>query len=84
MTKVATLSNEIPKRKHRKALVVALSKDTVIVLISLIKVLPKYGKRLAKDRRYKAQCVDGRHKVGDLVTIEECRPLSRDKRWRVI
>ncbi|PIW91601.1 MAG: 30S ribosomal protein S17, partial [Candidatus Nealsonbacteria bacterium CG_4_8_14_3_um_filter_39_7] len=35
-------------------------------------------------KKYKAHDEKGEYKIGDTVVIEECRPLSKDKRWKVI
>ena len=43
----------------------------------------KYGKYMTKRARYKAHDEKNEYRVGDRVLIVECRPLSRQKRWRV-
>ena len=40
-----------------------------------------YGKYVTKSRRFKAHDENGEAKVGDIVSLVETRPLSRDKRW---
>jgi small subunit ribosomal protein S17 len=45
---------------------------------------PKYGKRYTKGTKYLAHNENDAAKVGDQVTIEETRPLSARKRWRVV
>lgn len=57
---------------------------TIVVKVETVKVHPKYKKRYVVSRRYKVHDEKNEHKVGDKVTFIECRPLSRDKRWRVI
>lgn len=57
---------------------------TIVVKVETIKVHPKYKKRYTVSRRYKVHDEKNEHKVGDKVIFIECRPLSRDKRWRVI
>jgi len=61
---------------------------TVVVEVERIKEHPKYKKRYQVHKKYKAHCGsavgEGKYKVGDKVLIEECRPLSKDKGWRVI
>ena len=44
---------------------------------------PIYHKYVQSRQRYKAHDENNDAKVGDRVLIEECRPLSKDKRWRV-
>ena len=43
-----------------------------------------YGKVIRSSKKYLAHDEDEQCKVGDRVQIEECRPLSRRKRWRLI
>jgi len=57
---------------------------TVVVEIEQIKEHPKYRRRYKFHKKYKAHDEKGECKVGDRVIIEECRPLSKEKRWRVI
>ncbi len=57
---------------------------TVVVEVERIKEHPKYKKRYKISKKYKAHDEKGEYKVGDIVIIEECRPLSKEKRWRVI
>lgn len=57
---------------------------TIVVKVETVKVHPKYKKRYTVSRRYKVHDEKNEHRVGDKVTFIECRPLSRDKRWRVI
>ncbi len=56
---------------------------TVVVRVDRLKKHPKYLKYYRTARRYKAHDADGSYRPGDVVIIEETRPLSRDKRWRV-
>lgn len=44
---------------------------------------PLYGKMLRLNKKYMADDPDNSCSIGDLVLIEECRPLSRMKRWRL-
>jgi len=57
---------------------------TVVVEIEQIKEHPKYRRRYKVHKKYKAHDEKEECKVGDKVIIEECRPLSKEKRWRVI
>ncbi len=57
---------------------------TVVVKVERIKEHPKYKKRYWVSKKYKAHDEKQEYKIGDRVAIEECRPLSKDKRWRVI
>ena len=57
---------------------------TVVVEIERIKEHPKYKRRFRSSKKYKAHAESEDYKVGDRVIIEECRPISKDKKWRVI
>lgn len=56
---------------------------TVVVSVERIVVHPRYKKRLKRQTKVKAHDERNQCQVGDQVLIVECRPLSRDKRWRV-
>lgn len=57
---------------------------TIVVRIERMVMHPKYKKRYRVSRRFKAHDPENRFHEGDRVEIVECRPLSRDKRWRVV
>jgi len=56
---------------------------TVTVLITRRVTHPLYGKIVTRSRKYHAHDETNECHEGDLVTIEECRPVSRSKAWRV-
>jgi len=57
---------------------------TVVVQTELVKKHPLYKRRYKFHKKYKAHDEKGEYKVGDRVVIEECRPISKEKKWRVI
>ncbi|MFH0739729.1 MAG: 30S ribosomal protein S17 [bacterium] len=57
--------------------------NTVVVEVETVKVHPKYRKRYTSSKKYKADTAGSIFNIGDKVFIEESRPLSKDKRWRV-
>jgi small subunit ribosomal protein S17 len=70
--------------KERAGLVVSdRMQKTVVVSIERTVMHPKYKKILRRRTRVKAHDAKNECHVGDRVLIVECRPLSRDKRWRV-
>lgn len=70
--------------KERAGLVVSdRMQKTVVVSVERTVMHPKYKKILRRRSRVKAHDERGECRVGDRVLIVECRPLSRDKRWRV-
>ena len=56
---------------------------TVTVLVERRVKHPLYGKFMTRTRKYHAHDEAGEFHEGDLVEIEECRPLSKTKAWRV-
>lgn len=56
---------------------------TVVVRVERMKIHPKFKIRYKAHKKYKAHDEKNEAKVGDKVIIEEFRPLSKGKRWRV-
>lgn len=72
------------RRKRLTGRVVSDKMDkTVVVRVEHLGRHPRYGKVLRIRKKYKAHDADNACRVGDLVSIVESRPLSREKRWRV-
>jgi len=57
---------------------------TVTVRVERRVTHPLYGKIVTRSGKYHAHDETGECKEGDLVMIEECRPISRTKAWRVV
>jgi small subunit ribosomal protein S17 len=57
---------------------------TRVVSVSRQTRHPKYLKYYTVTNRFKAHDENNEYHTGDAVVIEECRPLSRDKRWKII
>ena len=57
---------------------------TIVVLVETHKRHSKYGKRVKYGKKYYAHDENNEAKVGDTVTIMECRKLSATKRWRLV
>ena len=57
---------------------------TVVISVGRKKKHPLYHKVMSVTERYKAHDEENGCKLGDVVRIQECRPLSKDKRWRVV
>jgi small subunit ribosomal protein S17 len=71
-------------RKERSGVVVSdRMQKTIVVSLERTVMHPKYKKILRRRTRVKAHDERNECHVGDRVSIVECRPLSRDKRWRV-
>ena len=56
---------------------------TRVVMIERVFRHPRYERVITRSKRLKAHDETNASKVGDRVLIEETRPLSRDKRWRI-
>lgn len=73
------------KRKVRTGWVVSdkMNKTRVVAVERLTKH-PLYGKTIRRTKKYKIHDENNESRVGDIVRIEETRPLSKDKRWRLL
>lgn len=72
-------------RKTRVGKVVSDKMDkTVVVLVETLIRHPLLGRTIRRRKKFKAHDENNACNVGDLVKIMETRPLSRDKRWRVV
>ncbi|MFA6382865.1 MAG: 30S ribosomal protein S17 [Parcubacteria group bacterium] len=75
--------NKIVIRK--KGVVVSDKMDkTVIVAVAGFKTHPKYKKKYKVTERYKAHDEENKYKTGDVVEIVPCRPVSKDKSYKVV
>jgi len=57
---------------------------TITVAVERLMRHPLYGKTIKRTKKFKAHDENNECKVGDIVTIMETRPLSHDKRWRLV
>jgi small subunit ribosomal protein S17 len=57
---------------------------TIVVMVEKIKIHPKYNKRYASAKKYQVHDETNQYKIDDKVKFIECRPLSKNKRWRVL
>lgn len=72
------------KRKIIGVIVSDKMAKTRVVAVSRLKKHPKYLKYYHVTTKFKAHDEKNEYKTGDKVTIEETRPLSKDKRWIII
>ena len=83
MTTDATKSQN--KSKRLTGVVVSdRMKNTIVVKVDRYEKHPKYGKFVKKSKRFKADDPGNTKKIGEKVTIEECRPISKDKHFRLV
>jgi len=78
------LKRSIIKRKFKGVVVSDKMNKTRTVSVESVKVHPIYKKRYKVNKKYKVHDEKNLYKVGDKVDFQECRPLSKDKRWRMI
>lgn len=77
-----TVKNKIKRQFTGE--VTATANKTASVKVDIMKKDPKYDKPRVISKRYPTHDESGIAKVGDKVLLEECRPLSRTKRWRLV
>ncbi len=71
-------------RTHRVGRVTSDRGDkTIVVEVEFFRRHPVYGKPVRKRRKVMAHDPGNACRIGDRVEIEECRPISRHKRWRL-
>lgn len=74
----------VNKQKLQGTVVSDKMNKTVTVLVNRFVKHPKYGKFMNISKKYKAHDEAGVFKVGDQVIIESCRPISKDKTFKVV
>jgi small subunit ribosomal protein S17 len=77
-------ANARGRRKVRQGRIVGdkMHKTVVVAVESRVRH-PLYGRIVRRTKKYKAHDEENQFHVGDLVEIMECRPLSKEKNWRV-
>ena len=84
-TGASETAEERNARKSRIGLVVSdKMQKTVVVAVERRVPHPLYGKMVTHTKNFKAHDEENSAKAGDRVRIVETRPLSKDKRWRVV
>ncbi len=79
------MAEHVGKRKVREGTVVSdKMQKTVVVAVETLVRHPIYGRTMRRTKRYKAHDEENQYRTGDRVRIEETRPLSKEKRWRVV
>ncbi|MCK6454964.1 MAG: 30S ribosomal protein S17 [Phycisphaerae bacterium] len=79
-----TATEREPRRREVGIVTSAARNKTVAVRIDRLVKWPKYGKYLRRRTRVHVHDEKNDAKVGDLVEIMECRPISRTKSWRLV
>lgn len=76
--------NKINKRILKGVVVSDKMDKTVVISVEDIKQHPAYKKRYRTSKKYKAHDPENKYKTGDKVTIQESKPISKEKKWVVL
>lgn len=72
-------------RKVRQGTVISDKMDkTIVVQVTTLKPHPLYGRTMKRSVKFKAHDENNECGIGDSVEIMECRPLSKEKNWRLL
>jgi small subunit ribosomal protein S17 len=74
----------MPKRVLQGVVVSDANAKTVVVQVERRFIHPVMGKTVRRSKKYHAHDENKAYKVGDLVRIRECKPISKLKRWEVV
>ncbi len=74
----------MPKRLLQGVVVSDKTDKTVVVKVERRFTHPLFKKTVRRSKKYQAHDETNQYKVGDIVSIEESKPISRTKRWVVI
>lgn len=74
---------KVPPTKKGVVISDAMDKTVVVEVVSL-KTHPKYLKKIKATKKYHVHDEKNARKVGETVFFEECRPLSKSKRWKIV
>ncbi len=83
MTTKHKISNGVSKKLQGEVVSEKMAK-TVVVKVNVLKKHRKYHKQYTRSKRYQAHDEKNEYHVGDIVEIQETRPISKEKRWRVV
>ena len=84
-TKTTTEQAPVSKKRILSGVVVSdKMTDTAVVKVVRFVKHPKYGKFLKLAKKFKADDKGNTVKIGDNVSIEECRPISKDKHFKIV
>jgi small subunit ribosomal protein S17 len=84
MEKVNDTKKAVIIRKFKGVVVSDKMDKTIVVKVERVKIHPKYKKRYKVSKKYKVHDENNKYKEGDQVIFRQCRPISKDKKWRVI
>jgi small subunit ribosomal protein S17 len=79
-----TPEQQVMQRERQGVVVSDKMEKTIVVEVTNVKPHPQYKKIVRRTNRLKAHDERNEAHVGDTVVVRECRPLSRDKHWRLV
>jgi len=74
----------MPKKQLQGTIISNKMQKTVVVRVERVKKHPRLKRRYKIYKKYKAHIENEGFKEGDKVVIEECKPISKEKRWKVV
>jgi small subunit ribosomal protein S17 len=82
------MENTVETRNSRKVIIGKVLSNkmekTIVVSVERKVMHPKYGKFIKMTSKFKAHDEKNECAIGDIVRVMETRPLSKDKRWRLV
>lgn len=75
MVKLSTIKGKVVSDKMDK---------TIVVAVDSFKTHPKYVKKYRSTKKYKVHDEENKYKIGDIVEFVQCKPISKNKRFRII
>ena len=74
----------MPRRVMQGTVISDKPDKTIIVKVERRIVHPVYKKIIKRSKKFAAHDADNKHKIGDVVRIRECSPISKSKTWEVV
>ncbi len=78
------INEQVKKRRIVGVVISDKMMKTRVVAVERLKKHPKYQKYYRVTTTFKAHDENNEYKTGNKVTIEEARPMSKEKRWRIV
>lgn len=75
MAKLSTIKGKVISDKMDK---------TIVVAVDSFKTHPKYLKKYRSTKKYKVHDPENKYKIGDLVEFIQCKPFSKDKKFKIV
>lgn len=79
-----TTERKSPRRTLRGVVLSAAMNKTIVVRVTRVRWHSKYHRQYRVSKKFKVHDEQNTYKIGDMVEFVETRPLSKEKRWRVV